>query len=64
MLGLRMAIGRDDHDNDDGHDDDDNDGGDGESKVESMEALMLRMRAIKGMFYHTSFCSVCIVAFC
>lgn len=45
MLGLRMAIER-------GGDDDGQDEGDGEDevKVESMEALMMRVKAIRGMF--------------
>lgn len=50
MLGLHMAIERGGGDGgDDGHDSD-GDGGDGEVKVESMEALMMRMKVIRGMF--------------
>lgn len=48
MFGLRMAIerGGDDGDEFGGFEDDD----DGDIKVESMEALMLRMQAIKGIY--------------
>ena len=52
MVGLRMAIerGGDESDFEDGDGDVDEDGDDdGDIKVESMEALMLRMQAIKGM---------------
>lgn len=45
MLGLRMAIERGGDGEDELGDDDDD-----EIKVESMEALMLRMQAIKGMY--------------
>ena len=50
MVGLRMAIerGGDGSDFEDETVDDDGDGDD-DIKVESMEALMLRMQAIKGM---------------
>lgn len=50
MVGLRMAIER----GGDGSDFEDEDGDD-DIKVESMEALMLRMQAIKGM----SLCLLC-----
>lgn len=47
MLGLRMAI---EHGDEEGQDDSgDQSPGDDEPKVESMEALMMRMQAIKGM---------------
>ena len=47
MFGLRMAIergGGDGDEDEDGHDDDDK-----EIDVETMESLMMRMQAIKGM---------------
>lgn len=50
MVGLRFAIGRggrDAGDSDDGWDDDEREG-DEELRVESVEALLTRMRAIKG----------------
>lgn len=48
MFGLRMAIERGGGDGDE-RDDSDNDDGEDEIDVESMEALMMRMQAIKGM---------------
>lgn len=48
MFGLRMAIERGGGDGDEGGDSDHDDGED-EIDVESMEALMMRMQAIKGM---------------
>lgn len=50
MMGLRFAINNNGNDND--NDDDgnnDNDGGDSELQVDDLEALMMRMRAIKGV---------------
>lgn len=50
MVGLRFAIergGGDAADNDDGWDDDEREGNE-EMRVESVEALLSRMRAIKG----------------
>jgi Alpha and gamma adaptin binding protein p34 len=49
MLGLRMAIEKGGGDTDDCDTDDDND--DAELKVEEMETLMMRVRAIKGVFF-------------
>ena len=51
MFGLRMAIerGRDGSDFDEDEDVDEDGDVDDDIKVESMEALMLRMQAIKGM---------------
>ncbi|XHG01125.1 hypothetical protein AWENTII_004526 [Aspergillus wentii] len=49
MVGLRMAIERGGGDGGSSDEDEDEDDGDDEIKVESMEALMLRMQAIKGM---------------
>lgn len=51
MFGLRMAIerGGDGSDFDEDEDVDDDGDVDDDIKVESMEALMLRMQAIKGM---------------
>lgn len=43
MMGLKFAVQN-------GGDDDDHDGKDAEMKVEELETLMMRMRAIKGMF--------------
>jgi hypothetical protein len=54
MMGLRLAINNNGNDNDDDDDDDDdngNDGGDSELQVDDLEALMMRMRAIKGMLH-------------
>ncbi|CAI7581585.1 unnamed protein product [Penicillium discolor] len=48
MFGLRMAIERGGGDGDE-RDDSDHDDGEGEIDVESMEALMMRMQAIKDM---------------
>lgn len=48
MFGLRMAIERGGGDGDE-RDDSDNDDGEDEFDVESMETLMMRMQAIKGM---------------
>jgi hypothetical protein len=48
MFGLRMAIERGGGDGDE-RDDSDHDDGEDEIDVESMEALMMRMQAIKGM---------------
>lgn len=48
MFGLRMAIERGGDDEDEFGDFEGDD--DGDIKVESMEALMLRMQAIKGMY--------------
>lgn len=46
MMGLRFAInGGDDEDDDDGNEEEDT-----ELQVENLEALMMRMRAIKGLF--------------
>lgn len=44
MFGLRMAIER----GGDGHEDSEEDGNE-EDKVESIEALMMRMQSIRGM---------------
>lgn len=46
MFGLRMAIERG---GGDGDEDEDEDDGDKEIDVETMESLMMRMQAIKGM---------------
>ncbi|RAO70602.1 uncharacterized protein BHQ10_006614 [Talaromyces amestolkiae] len=47
MMGLRFAInGGDDEDDNDGNDEEE----DTELQVENLEALMMRMRAIKGLF--------------
>lgn len=52
MLGLRMAIERGGGDGLDGFDDDENNAHrNDEVQVESLEALMMRMKAIRGMFY-------------
>lgn len=48
MFGLRMAIERGGGDGDE-RDDSDHDDGEDEIDVESMEVLMMRMQAIKGM---------------
>jgi hypothetical protein len=51
MMGLRFAI---QNGGDDGHDENDNDNDqeqDAELKVEELEALMMRMHAIKGMLF-------------
>jgi hypothetical protein len=48
MFGLRMAIERGGGDGDE-RDDSDHDDGEDEIDVESMEALMMRMQAMKGM---------------
>lgn len=48
MYGLRMAIERGGADSED-EDEKGHDNGDDELDVESMEALMMRMQAIKGM---------------
>jgi hypothetical protein len=57
MFGLRMAIerggGDGDEEDDLGHDD-----GEDEIDVESMEALMMRMQAIKGMMWTTRYNSL------
>lgn len=52
MMGLRMAIerGGGDGDGSDGDDENDRDDGDEELQVESIESLMMRMQAIRGMF--------------
>lgn len=48
MMGLRFAInGGDDEDDNDGHEEEE----DTELQVENLEALMMRMRAIKGLFF-------------
>ncbi|CRG83114.1 hypothetical protein PISL3812_00462 [Talaromyces islandicus] len=51
MMGLRFAIHNNGHDNDNDDDDtnNDNDGGESELQVDDLEALMMRMRAIKDM---------------
>ena len=52
MLGLRMAIEKGGGDTDDCDTDDDNeDLQNAELKVEEMETLMMRVRAIKGVFF-------------
>lgn len=51
MLGLRMAIGQDEGDEVDEKDD--------ERKVDSMETLMLRMQAIKGIPPPFPYCDCC-----
>jgi hypothetical protein len=50
MFGLRMAIERGGGDGDEEDDDIGHDDGDDELDVETMEALMMRMQAIKGIF--------------
>lgn len=45
MMGLRMAIER----GGDGYEDSDGDGNGDENEVESMEGLMMRVQAIRGM---------------
>ncbi|KAL1969270.1 hypothetical protein VTN77DRAFT_9462 [Rasamsonia byssochlamydoides] len=49
MMGLRFAIQNGGRDNDDDDDDDEHNEHDAELKVEELEALMMRMRAIKDM---------------
>jgi hypothetical protein len=49
MFGLRMAIERGGGDGDEEEEEDGHDEGDDELDVETMEALMMRMQAIKGM---------------
>lgn len=60
MLGLRMAIA---HGGGDGEEGDfgDFEDGDDEIKVESMEGLMMRVQAIKGMLSHTARMSLVIL---
>lgn len=48
MLGLRMAI---EHGGDGGEDQDEDEDNDDGLKVESLEALMMRMQAIRGMSF-------------
>lgn len=49
MMGLRFAINNNGNDNDDADTNNDNEGGESELQVDDLEALMMRMRAIKGM---------------
>lgn len=52
MMGLKFAI---QNGGDDDNDDDDHNEKDAEMKVEELETLMMRMRAIKGMFLRSHF---------